>query len=241
MRAWLNYFQRNGKNRLSVPWERGIDIDTQLRGPLIRSLQKFQLGESGEGRRLRRQAVATGDPAYAAAIDLFVKEEQEHARLMGEILRLLEAPLLKGDWTDNCFILLRHLFGLHQELMVLLLPEMIAKLYFRVLHDGIRDPVLRAVTAQIAQDEEGHLAFHIEYLRRAFESMSFMRRILAQVIWRAAFRATCLAVMWDHRAILRAVGVGSHEFWRDCGLIFDEVAAGIFCPAHVLAPIRLIL
>jgi len=68
---------------------------------------------------------------------------------------------------------------------VLLLPEMIAKLYFRVLHDGIRDPVLRAVTAQIAQDEEGHLAFHIEYLRCAFESMSFMGRILAQVIWRA--------------------------------------------------------
>ena len=239
MRGWLNYFERNRKNRLPVPWERGIDIDTQLRGPLIRSLQKFQLGESGEGRRLRRHAAATGDPVYAAAIDLFVKEEQEHARLMGEILRLLDAALLKSDWTDNCFILLRHLFGLHQELMVLLLPEMIAKLYFRVLHDGTRDPVLRAVTAQIAQDEEGHVAFHIEYLRRAFESMSFTRRILAQVIWRAAFRATCLAVMWDHRAILRAVGVAPREFWRDCGLIFDEVAAGIFSPAHVLAPIKL--
>jgi len=64
-------------------------------------------------------------------------------------------------------------------------------------------------------------------------------RILAQVIWRAAFRATCLAVMWDHRAILRAVGVAPREFWRDCGLIFDEVAAGIFSPAHVLAPIKL--
>jgi hypothetical protein len=239
MRTWLNYFQRNQKNRLPVPWERGIAIDTPLRGPLIRSLQKFQLGESGEGRRLRQHAAGTGDPVYAAAIDLFVKEEQEHARLMGEILRWLDAPLLKSDWTDNCFVLLRHLFGLHQELMVLLLPEMIAKLYFRVLHDGIRDPVVRAVTAQIAQDEEGHLAFHIEYLRRAFESMSFMRRILVQVIWRAAFRATCLAVMWDHRAILRAVGAAPHEFWRDCGLIFDEVAAGIFSPARVLSPIRL--
>ena len=123
MRGWLNYFERNRKNRLPVPWERGIDIETQARGPLIRSLQKFQLGESGEGRRLRRHAAATGDPVYAAAIDLFVKEEQEHARLMGEILRLLDAALLKSDWTDNCFILLRHLFGLHQELMVLLLAE----------------------------------------------------------------------------------------------------------------------
>jgi hypothetical protein len=239
MRAWLNYFQRNRTNRLPVRWELGIGIDKPLRSALVCSLQKFQLGESGEGRRLRRHAGATGDPVYAAAIDLFVREEQEHSRLMGEVLRLLDAPLLKSDWTDNCFIILRHLFGLHQELMVLLLPEMIAKRYFRALHEGTSDPVLRAVTAQIAQDEEGHLAFHIEFLRREFESMSFMRRILAQVIWRAGFRATCLAVMIDHRAILRAVGVPPREFWRDCGLIFDEVAAGIFSPARVLAPIRL--
>jgi|RhiMethySRZTD1v2_1073278.scaffolds.fasta_scaffold860416_2 hypothetical protein len=240
MRTWLNYFQQNRKNRLPVPWERGIDIDTPLRGLLIRSLQKFQLGESGEGRRLRRHAVATGDQPYAAAIDLFIKEEQEHARLMGEVLRLLNAPLLKSDWTDNCFILLRHLFGLHQELMVLLLPEMIAKRYFRALHEGTCDPVLRAVTAQIRQDEEGHVAFHVEYLRGAFESMPFLRRILAQVAWRAAFRATCLAVLLDHGALLRAVGVAPREFWRDCGLIFDEVAAGIFSPPHVLAPVRLV-
>ena len=88
-------------------------------------------------------------------------------------------------------------------------------------------------------DEAGHLAFHVEYLRRAFDSMSFSRRILAQVVWRAAFRTTCLAVMFDHRALLRAVGLPPHEFWRDCGWIFDEVAAGIFSPAHVLAQVRL--
>ena len=239
MHTWLNYFERNRKNRASVPWELGIDIDPQLRAPLIRSLQKFQLGESGEGRKLRRHAAATGNAAYAAAIDLFIKEEQEHARLMGEVLRLLNARLLKSHWSDNCFIVLRRLFGLHQELMVLLLPEMIAKRYFRALHEGTRDPVLRAVTTQIMVDEAGHLAFHVEYLRRAFDSMSFSRRILAQVVWRAAFRTTCLAVMYDHRALLRAVGLPLQEFWRDCGWIFDEVAAGIFSPAHVLAPVRL--
>ena len=239
MHTWLNYFERNRKNRASVPWELGIDIDPQLRAPLIRSLQKFQLGESGEGRKLRRHAAATGNAAYAAAIDLFIKEEQEHARLMGEVLRRLNAPLLKSHWSDNCFIVLRRLFGLHQELMVLLLPEMIAKRYFRALHEGTRDPVLRAVTTQIMVDEAGHLAFHVEYLHRAFDSMSFSRRILAQVVWRAAFRTTCLAVMYDHRALLRAVGLPLQEFWRDCGWIFDEVAAGIFSPAHVLAPVRL--
>ncbi len=157
---------------------------------------------------------------------------------MGKILRELNAPLLTSDWSDWCFVSLRHLFGLHQELMVLLLPEMIAKRYFRALHDGTRDEVLRAVFSQIAQDEDGHLAFHIEYLQRAFGNMSFSRRILALVVWRLAFRATCVAVMLDHRQVLRAVGVNPRDFWQDCGKIFDEVAAGIFSPAHLLAPTK---
>jgi hypothetical protein len=235
MQTWLNYFERNQKSRLPVPWENGIEVESQLRAPLIRSLQKFQLGESGEGRKLKNHARKTGDANYAAAIDLFIKEEQEHARLMGKILHELNVPLLARHWSDSCFIFMRQLFGLHQELMVLLLPEMIAKRYFRALHDGTRDSVLRAVFAQIAQDESGHLAFHVEYLRRVFEKMSFTKRILVLVIWRIAFRGTCMAVMLDHRAVLRAVGISPRQFWDDCGQIFDEAAAGIFSPEQLNA------
>jgi hypothetical protein len=239
MQTWLNYFEWNRVNRPPVPWENGVHVEPHLRAPLIRSLQKFQLGESGEGRKLKSHAQKTGDATYAAAIDLFIKEEQEHSRLMAKILRELDAPLIKNDWTDGCFIFMRQLFGLHQELMVLLLPEMIAKRYFRALHDGTNDPVLRAVFAQIAQDEDGHLAFHIEYLRRAFEKMSFTKRIFALVVWRIIFRATCVVVMLDHRKVLRAAGMKPGRFWNDCGQIFDEVAAGIFSPAHLLAPVKL--
>jgi hypothetical protein len=238
MQAWLNYFEHNRANRPPVPWDNGVHVEPHLRGPLIRSLQKFQLGESGEGRNLKKHVRETGDVTYAAAIDLFIKEEQEHSRLMGIILRGLDAPLLKSDWSDRCFIFMRHMFGLHQELMVLLLPEMIAKCYFRALHCGTHDLVLRAVFAQIAQDEEGHLAFHIEYLRRAFEKMSFSRRMLVLILWRLVFRAACVAVMLDHRAVLRAVGVKPRQFWNECGEIFDEVAAGIFSPEHLLAPVK---
>jgi hypothetical protein len=239
MQTWLNYFEHNRVHRLPVPWENGIQVEPHLGVPLIRSLQKFQLGESGEGRKLKSHARKTGDAIYATAIDLFIKEEQEHARLMAKILCELNAPLLKNHWSDFCFVSMRRLFGLHQELMVLLLPEMIAKNYFRALRDGTRDPVLRAVFSQIAQDEDGHLAFHIEYLRRAFEKMAFTKKIFALVIWRLAFRATCLAVMLDHRAVLRAIEMQPRQFWNDCGEIFDEVAAGIFSPAHLLAPAKI--
>ena len=238
MQKWLNYFEQNQKNRASVPWEKGIRVELHLNAPLIRSLQKFQLGESGEGRKLKRDAKETGDTTYATAIDLFIKEEQEHSRLMAKILGQLNAPLLQSHWSDWCFISMRHLFDLHQELMVLLLPEMIASRYFRALHGGTNDPVLRAVFEQIVRDEDGHLAFHIEYLRRAFEKMPFTRRILTLVIWRIVFRVTCLAVMFDHWPVLRAIGMPRRQFWDECGETFDGVAAGIFSPVHLLVPVK---
>ena len=80
MKHWLNYFEHNRRHRNDIPWERTIQVPPQLLPPLINSLQKFQVGESGEGRHLRKQAATTLDSTYQAAIDLFIKEEQEHAR-----------------------------------------------------------------------------------------------------------------------------------------------------------------
>jgi hypothetical protein len=228
---WLSYFERNRRERLHIPWHLGIEIDDKLRAPLIRSLQRFQVGESGEGTHLRTHAAATGDANFAGAIDLFIKEEQEHACLMAGILRRLRAPLLESHWSDGCFMFARHLFGLKQELLVLLLPEMIAKRYFRALHDGTRDPVLRAIFSQICHDEEGHLAFHIDTLQGMLERWPWWKRAVVRAIWRMLFRASCLVVMWDHRAVLRTVGLSRSLFLWDCELVFDEVAARIFSSA----------
>jgi hypothetical protein len=237
MKSWLEYFKFNGTHRHEIPWKIPMEVEPKLRVPLIRSLQRFQVGESGEGKHLRKQVATTNDPIYEATIDLFIKEEQEHARLMAEILKRLNAPLLQSHWSDACFVLLRRLFGLNQELLVLLVPEIIAKRYFRALRDGVGNKVLKAVFAQILHDEEGHLAFHIDYLQRAFASLTLTQRILVRVLWRAVFRAACVVVILDHSAVLRAVRVSPQEFWWDCGLIFDEVAASIFscAPTPMLA------
>ena len=128
---WLHYFERNHRERLHIPWHLEIRIDDKLRRPLIHSLQRFQIGESGEGTHLRAHAAATGDKNFAASVDLFIKEEQEHASLMAGVLRRFRAPLLSSHWSDGCFMFARRLFGLREELLILLLPEMIAKRYFR--------------------------------------------------------------------------------------------------------------
>lgn len=231
---WLDYFQHNRTHRIEIPWGKGIQLEEDLRLPLIRSLQRFQLGESGEGRHLRRRAAQTGDVTYAACVELFIKEEQEHARLMARVILGLNGSLLKKHWSETWFVGMRHVIGLHAQLLVLLAPEMIAKRYFRALYESTSDAVLRAVFAQILHDEDGHLAFHADFLNRSFSRLSFAQRILLLIGWRMVFNIVSLAMLIDHRSMLRAAGVSLSKFWRDCGSIFDEVAAGIFSPAHVL-------
>ena len=73
MKTWLKYFEHNRDHRQCIEWDRKLEIPPETRAPLIRSLQRFQVGESGEGRHLRRQAATTRDTDYQAAIDLFIK------------------------------------------------------------------------------------------------------------------------------------------------------------------------
>jgi len=232
----MNYFEHNREHRREIPWKPELNVAPSVLKPFIRSLQRFQIGESGEGRHLRAAANTSGDHAYIKSIDLFIKEEQEHARLMAEILQRLNAPLLTSHWSDGCFILLRRLFRLNEELMVLLTPEIIARRYFRVAHDAIDDASVKAVCAQILHDEEGHVAFHVAYLRHAFANCSLARRAMLRGAWRVLFQLSALVVILDHRSFLKACGVSTAEFWWDCELMFDDVAAQIFAFAPFPVP-----
>jgi hypothetical protein len=227
MKNWVRYFEEN-RARSRVVVAQPLKPEPHLREALIHSLQRFQVGESGEGRHLRRHAALTGDVDYAKCINLFIKEEQEHSRLQAEVLMAMGARLLRRHWSNSCFVLLRRLFGLEEELLILLVPEMIAQRFFRALRDCTKEPSLRAVFAKIVGDEDAHVAFHVDFLRGRFANLPLARRILLRAGWRVVFRGACLVVMLDHRAALRASGISMAAFWWDCGLIFDEVAAAMF-------------
>lgn len=225
---WLAYFERNRERRLLIPWERGIAVEAQLRAPLVHSLRRFQVGEQGDGRHLRQAAAATGDSDYAAAISLFVQEEQEHARMLAGLIHGMGGSLMRWHWSDACFVALRRLSGLRLELMVLLIAEMIARAYYRALYDGTRDVVLRMAFAQILRDEVGHVTFHCDTLQRAFQPHSPAARRLVRRLWRILYRCVCLVVIVDHRPVLRAARASPRAFWRECGQIFEDISARIF-------------
>jgi hypothetical protein len=225
---WLAYFTQNRANRMPIPWERGVHIGFFLRKPLTHSLQRFQIGESGDGRHLKQHAARTGDRTYAAAVELFIAEEQEHSRLLAQVLYGMNAELLDGHWSDAAFMLVRHLSGLHAELLILLIAEIIAKRYYRALADGVDDPVAHAIFAQIVHDEQGHVAFHVDRLHADFAALPRPVRAALRFGWHSAFCLVCLIVLFDHAPILRTVNVKPRDFLRDCNALFNETASEIF-------------
>ncbi|GCE29000.1 membrane protein [Dictyobacter alpinus] len=220
---WVNYFKGNALLRQPIAWEQGISVEAALRGPLVRSLQRFQVGEQGDGLHLRQAAARTLDTHYIAAIDLFVKEEQLHSRLLAGIIEGLGGSLLEQHWSDTCFVWLRRLMGLRMELLVLLLVEVIAQVYYKALHDGTNDAVLRSVFAQIMQDEHGHVTFHCSYLRQSFSQLSPLARWSIYTGWRFLFMLVCCVFIYDHRSVLRAVGITPRTCWRDCMQAFQKM------------------
>lgn len=225
---WLAYFTHNRAHRMPIPWERGVHVGFFLRKPLTHSLQRFQIGESGDGRHLKRHAARTGDATYAAAVELFIAEEQEHSRLLAQVLYGMNAELLDGHWSDVAFMLVRHVSGLHAEILTLLIAEIIAKRYYRALAEGVDDPVAHAIFAQIVHDEQGHVAFHVDRLHADFSPLPRPVRAAIRFGWKAAFHLVSLIVLFDHRAILRAVNVQPRAFLRDCNALFDQTAGEIF-------------
>ncbi|MDJ0419694.1 hypothetical protein [Rhodococcus opacus] len=69
-------------------------LSCQLHSAVARSLRKFQVGESGDGAHPIVKADAAGDPDYATALRLFVAEEQNHARMLAELLRSSGVPTI---------------------------------------------------------------------------------------------------------------------------------------------------
>jgi hypothetical protein len=166
--GWTRQFaaraEDRGTGRSEPDWGRGA----RLHPAIVRSVQRFQVGESGDGANLLRKAAEAGPSDYADAARLFVAEEQNHARLLALLLGAADAPLLTWHWSDAVFVRLRRALGLRLELMVLLIAEVVALGYYRALRDGANSPLTSQVAASILADERTHVPFHCQRLRDEF-------------------------------------------------------------------------
>lgn len=229
---WLAYFRQNRHDRIPIAWDAPRPGLGWIQPAISRSVARFQLGESSEGTFFRRAssrlARRTGDADRAEAIELFIGEEQEHARLLGLVLDRYAVPRLRRHWSDWLFRRCRHVLGFYEEIMVLLMAEIVALKYYSVLRAGTTDAAFQRVCDQILHDEKFHVRFHCESLHPWLMRRS---RPMQRVVWwglTAMFAGASAVVAWDHRAALGALGSSAEEFLDDSWQTFAAARQAIF-------------
>ncbi|MEU7743372.1 ferritin-like domain-containing protein [Nonomuraea sp. NPDC049158] len=230
--AWVAEFEAAAERRRTdgdPDWGRGACLHRAV----MASIQRFQVGESGDGAGLIGKADRAGDgtgligeadkaenDAYSAAVRLFVAEEQNHARLLAHLLAAAGAPTLAGHRSDTAFVRLRRMLGLRLELMVLMIAEVIALRYYRALRDGAGDPLATDVAARILADEQRHVPFHCGRLSRSFRHLPTARRAVLAGGWWCLMLGTVTVVAVDHGLALRCLGLSRSRFVRDVLTLF---------------------
>ncbi|WP_328494720.1 ferritin-like domain-containing protein [Streptomyces sp. NBC_00414] len=195
------------------------------------SIQRFQVGEDGDGANLVGKADETGDADYAQAVRLFIAEEQNHARLLARLLAAGGIPTSTGHWSDAVFVRLRRLTGLRMELLVLMVAEVVALRYYRALRDGTDDALTSDVAGRILSDEERHVPFHCERLHAPLTELPRALRRPTMELWRLLLLAISLVVAADHGPALRRLDIGRLRFVADVMTSSHAVVAAILAPS----------
>lgn len=185
-------------------------VPDDVRADVVRSLQIFQRGESGEGRiatEIDRCASPAIDDDYRAALKLFVAEEGRHARILGDLIRALGADVIDETWTARLFVLGRRLMGVRLKLLVLLAAEVVGVGFYGLIAARLDDGSVRRALREICADEERHLEFHRAFFGRA--CAGFPSRAAFVVAWAVVGAAACAVVLVDHRRTLAALRVSA--------------------------------
>jgi hypothetical protein len=191
-------------------------LDSKMRGALAHSLSHFQLGETGGGTFLITQ-VRTQLPEDVAdhqALELFIAEENEHARLLERLVTRFGGKTIRRHWTHTLFRLVRHALGFKFEIQLLVIAELVGTAYYRLLRLRTRDSVLDEACDLILQDEAKHVAFHADWFG-AFQSQLLpVERAAWNLQFQLLFSAAAQIAWIDHKACLMLAGANRREFFR---------------------------
>ena len=222
---WRKYFTDNCQGSNLLRWETEVRLRDDERRAIIKSIQAFQLGESSEGLHLYRCAAqyaeTSGDTQYLEAIKLFIREEQRHAQYLARFMELANIPLVRKVFIDGVFRTLRQLMGLECSVGVLITAEIIAKIFYRALHDATRSVFLKAICDQILSDEKMHVQFQAERLAILRKGRKGIPLLLTNFAQRFLFAGTVVVVWMKCRETLRA---GHYTFTSFFGRCWQELS-----------------
>jgi hypothetical protein len=225
-RKWFTHFSLRSMTALHVSCNAAIQLTEEERRTIAPSIQQFQLGEGSRGQRLLERGQKYGrsanDPLFAGALDLFIKEEQQHSRYLAAFMQSQSIPLAQKHWVDSVFRKLRGLAGLELSLTVLVTAELIAVPYYRALRAATGSPILKMICTRILEDEANHLKFQASMLARAAFGRPRAIQWAFGELHRSFLLGTTLVVWIEHRAVFEAAGYNFRRFKRETLLEFHE-------------------
>jgi len=200
---WRQWFERNAMRPFPKLEDPGLPAE--IRDRLASTLARLQAGETGEGRIAHEvRKAGLGDADYHRAIELFVREEGRHAKILGLAVRALGGRPIPTAWAAQSFKAVRGVFGPRTKLLVLLAAEVIAIALYRSLQSSMPNGSLADVLREIGDDEEAHLAFHCDFFRT--QTNTRPRLWLFRLAWAPCAAVCCAVVLLDHGATLRTLG-----------------------------------
>jgi len=212
-REWKELFEGR-RNRL-LPVAEPLRVYSELPPSLAQSLAIFQLGESGGGtiiEQARASNLPQIDEHYADAMALFVREENRHADILAVCVQQLGGKLINDNWTATLFVSTRRLIGLRLKVLVLLAAEVVGICYYHLLATRLPKSPIRSWLRELVSDEQSHLDFHCCFLNSQCDRA--WKRGLFILIWRATMVLAAIAVMIDHGAAIRDLGIDRRAIWR---------------------------
>ena len=212
-REWKELFE--SRSNRPLPAAQPLRKYSDLPPSLAQSLAIFQLGESGGGtiiEQSRASELSGIDDHYADAMALFVREENRHADILANCVQQLGGELIKDNWTATLFVSSRRLIGLRLKVLVLLAAEVVGICYYHLLANHLPKSPMRTWLTELVRDEQSHLDFHCCFLNGQCDRA--WKRALFVVTWRTTMFLAAIAVMIDHRAAIRDLGMNKRDIWR---------------------------
>ena len=205
---WKEYFERNQTHFGYIDWRLEDRLDAHEKKLIALSIQQFQRGESSEGKHLFAYAKTVPDPLYLECIRLFICEEQMHARVLAKFMNRYFIPCIKEHWVDGVFRKLRKLAGIENSIMILLIAEIISKVYYAALKKATGSVLLQKICSQVLKDEDQHINFQCHTLQIMFRQRSPASRTLIRALYFMIMTGTIAVVWLYHKPVLKK---GSHS------------------------------
>lgn len=217
---WIAYFESNQWDPDNLVEHKDVELSRRAKRAIARSIQIFQLGESGEGKHFlkcaRHWAEQTGDFEYVRALELFIREEQRHAAALGAFMDRAGIPRIRKETSDNLFRWLRHRAGLELTITMLITAEIIARVYYPALRKATSSHWLRTICEQLSRDEVPHIRFQGQRLGIIMRRKTWFGRVVSRFLSQALFDTTCVLVWFAHRRVFKAGRLSWKQYWNKC-------------------------